>query len=160
MRRLSALLLGFSLACQPEPTIDGLLPADDPDLQYIEWLCVPARGSGRAFIQQALSDSERAPVAYVGATDCALCRTYRATLETELMKSVHQGVLILELDRDRHAALLAQMNVRPSDLPHWEALDEFGMATGLRTDGRAWSAAPDAQMAPVMRTFFESVADR
>lgn len=154
MRGALALLLTAGTACS-EPTIDGLPPASDPDIQYIEWMRVPTKRADLAFVQRIIEDSERTPVAFVGAEWCGSCKAYKATLETASMKAVHAKVQIIELDLDHHRALLAEMNIRPAGVPHWEGLGEVGVSTGHRIDGRAWTADTEAQMSPVLQSFFD-----
>ena len=157
MHRLGSLLSAIAVACSSPPTIDGLPPADDPDLLYIEWIGVPASGADRALVQQVLRDSDRSPVAFVGASWCGSCRAYKSTLASQTMKSVHEEVQVVEFDLDHHRALLAEMNIRPSGVPHWEALGEFGISTGQSIDGRAWKEDTEDTMAPVLKAFFAEV---
>ena len=157
MTRPPLVLLSLLVACDA-PRIDGLLPAEDPDLQYIEWIAVPATGADAAFIAQVIGDSDRAPVAYIGATWCGSCNAYKATLESDTMKEVHGQVQVLELDLDRHKGLLADLGIRPAGVPHWEGLDASGKSTGVRVDGRAFSADTEAVMAPVLKDYFAKVS--
>ncbi len=152
----TAPLLALLVACE-RPTIDGLLPADDPDLQYIEWVTLPSGAADLALVQQLVSDSERAPVAFVGASWCGSCQAYKQTLEGDTMKEVHAGVQVLELDLDHHRALLAEMNIRPAGVPHWEAIGEIGLSIGQRVDGRRFPKDTEAEMAPVLKDFFDRV---
>ena len=157
MHRLGTVLSVFVLSCSSPVLIDGLPPAGDPDIQYIEWMGIPARNADLVLVQQVLSDSDRAPVAFVGASWCGSCRAYKSTLESETMKSVHGGVQVVEFDLDHHRALLAEMNVRPAGVPHFEALGEFGMSTGQSVDGRAWKVDTADAIAPVLQIFFDEV---
>ena len=157
MHRVSCVLAAVGVACSSPPTIDGLPPAEDADLLYIEWIGAPARGADLELVQQVLRDSDRAPVAFVGASWCGSCRAYKSTLESETMKSVHGAVQVVEFDLDHHRALLAQMNIRPAGVPHWEALNEFGLSAGSSIDGRAWKVDTEDAMAPPLRAFFGEV---
>ena len=73
------------------------------------------------------------------------------------MKSVHGAVQVVEFDLDHHRALLAQMNIRPAGVPHWEALNEFGLSAGSSIDGRAWKVDTEDAMVNPLRTFFGEV---
>jgi hypothetical protein len=153
-------LLPLLVACEstpPSPTIDGLPPAEDPDLQYIEWVTIPSREDSFAFVLRIAGDSARAPVAFVGASWCGSCSAYKATLETARMQQVHQRVHILEFDLDHHKGLLSSMNIRPAGVPHWEGIAASGHSSGARVDGRAWKTDTLDAMAPVLEQFFETL---
>jgi len=156
VNHLGVRLAGMSMACA-QPTIDGLKPAVDPNIHYIEWMTLPVDSADLVLVQQVIEDSKRAPVAYVGATWCGSCKLYKATLESETMKKTHGGVQIVEFDLDQHRQLLAKMNIRPAGVPHWEALNGFGLSSGSHIDGRAWTADTEAEMAPVLQRFFDSL---
>ena len=160
MRLLLALpLLAACDGLWSPPTIDGLPAAEDPDIQYIEWMTLPPTGASAALVQQIIGDSDRRPVAFVGATWCGSCKAYKATLETEQMKSVHANVQILELDLDAHRALLAEMSIRPAGVPHWESLTDTGQSSGVRLDGRAWDTDTLDAMTPPLTAFFQALPD-
>lgn len=154
--RLTA-TLPLLVACEgfPDPrTIDGLPPAEDPDVVYIEWVTVPANEASDALIKQFISDSDRHPVVFVGAKWCGSCKAYKATLGSDRMKQVHSGVQILELDLDRHTTLLTSIGIRPAGVPHWEGLTASGRSSGAKVDGRAWTTDTVDAMAPVLGRFF------
>jgi thiol-disulfide isomerase/thioredoxin len=152
----SLLALPFLLACgRSSGTIDGLPPAENPDEQYIEWVALPQADASVELVGQVIADSERTPIAFIGASWCGSCRAYKATLDTPRMKSVHASVQIVELDLDHHKALLTALAIHPAGVPHWEALTNEGRSTGHRIDGRAWKHDTLDEMAPVLDAFYQ-----
>ena len=152
------LLLTLLMACELGPaapsTIDGLPPADDPNLQYIEWVTIPPAEASSELVGRIIGDSQRRPVAFVSASWCGSCKAYKATLETTRMKQVHAKVHVLEFDLDHHKSLLTSMQIRPAGVPHWEGLAASGQSSGTRIDGRAWKSDTLDAMAPVLEQFF------
>ncbi len=149
------------VACVSPPTpstIDGLPPAEEPDLQYIEWVTIPPGEASPELVARVISDSERTPVAFISASWCGSCKAYKGTLETERMKQVHARVHILEFSLDDHKGLLSSLNIHPAGVPHWEGLAPSGQSSGKKTDGRAWEADTLDAMAPVLEPFFDDLA--
>lgn len=156
--RLSPVVLFLSAAaCGGPERIDGLLPADDPDVQYIEWVSIPRSEGSSDLVAQVVAASDRPSVVYVGAAWCGSCAAYRSTLESARMLEVHRSVQVIELDLDHHQRLLTELEIRPAGVPHWEAVDGRGHSRGLQLDGRAWAADTLDAMAPPLEAFFAQV---
>ena len=135
--------------------IDGLPAAEDPDIQYIEWMTLPPTGASAALVQQIIGDSDRRR-RFRRCHLVWISEAYKAT-STEQMKSVHTNVQILELDLDAHRALLTGI------FAPWGPT--LGSADRQRTVQRGATRRPGGDtdtldaMTPPLATFFAALPD-
>ena len=96
------------------------------------------------------------PIVYFSATWCPPCQAIKKTLDDPLMIDAFSGTHIIEVDVDEWEDDLLDAGYIIEFIPTFAHVDQLGYPTGVMVDGGAWGADIPANMAPVLKSFFQN----
>ena len=96
------------------------------------------------------------PFLEVSATWCGPCQKLKSSMNDPLMQAAFKGTYIVRLDLDAWEQSLVKAGYPVKAVPAFFGVGDAGKFNGKQIDGGAWRDDVPAQMAPVLKKFFNS----
>lgn len=141
-----------------EVTSETDVPAGDVDYTYVIEENVDQLPKALASHAKTAAEKGQTPFVYFTASWCPPCQAIKKYANDPEMMDAYNGHYLVEVDYDNVPSTVA-LAYGVSGIPAWSGLNEDGTTNNLWVDGGAWGANIPANMAPVLKGYFNYSGD-